>query len=148
MNKSTKAALVWGGLCAILLYRTLPAGVMMSWQVFRQYDIPVMQLVVSVLMPLLPALAPLGCFLALRTTAAERWLAVVILPMVAWLASHVILIVLFYFIAVKSGNVPPYSEGLSAMMLRMLNIGWLSSMLVVALTIAACGYAFWRESRR
>ncbi|MEB7586415.1 hypothetical protein NGC36_14155 [Serratia rubidaea] len=148
MNKLTRSALVWGGLCALLLYRTLPADAIMSWQMFRQYGVPVSQLAANGLVQLLPALVPLGCFFALRANAAERRPAVLTLPVAAWLACHVLLITLLYTIAVKSGGVPPYSEGLSAMMLRMLNIGWLSNVLVAALTIVACGYAFWRESRR
>ena len=108
MNKSTRTALVWGGLCALLLYRTLPADAIMSWQMFRQYGVPVSQLAANGLVQLLPALVPLGCFFALRANAAERRLAVLTLPVVAWL----------------------------------------SNVLVAALTIVACGYAFWRESRR
>ncbi|CAI1072474.1 hypothetical protein [Serratia quinivorans] len=145
MNTASRIALIWGTVCFLLLYSTLPADVIIAWQVFRQYDPPASQLMVYWGTKLLPALVPLGCFLLLGHRVRNNKSLTLLLPFSVWLACQFIIAGFFYVVAVKSGSLPPYSEGLLSFVLRILNIEWLTNSLVSALIVVACSYAFWRE---
>ncbi|MBP2170248.1 hypothetical protein J2125_003440 [Erwinia toletana] len=147
MKNALRAPLVWGIVCFLLLYRTLPADMIMSWQISQQYNVPLSSLLLNGLTQLLPALTPLACFVWLvRHLSTGLWLAL-IAPVVAWFAIQLIIAAVFYFVAVKSGNIPPYAEGFVTALRRMLNLHWASAMVVSVLTIMACSYACWRETR-
>ncbi|MCU5774072.1 hypothetical protein N5923_05745 [Erwiniaceae bacterium BAC15a-03b] len=147
MKNALRAPLVWGIVCFLLLYRTLPADMIMSWQISQQYSVPLSNLLLTILSQLLPALTPLACFVWLvRHLSTGLWLAL-IAPVVAWFAIQLIIAAVFYFVAVKSGSIPPYEEGFVTVLRRMLDIQWIAAMLVTVLTIMASSYACWRETR-
>jgi hypothetical protein len=148
MNIALRAALIWGGVCFLLLYRTLPAEVVILWQVFQQYAPPASLLIVYWGTQMLPALVPLGCFLLLRYRVGSNKSLTLLMPFGIWLVSQFIIAGIFYAVAVKSGNLPPYSESFLSIMRWALTIEWLGNLLVSALTIMACSYAFWREQRK
>lgn len=145
--RNISLALIWGGLCFILLYRTLPAELVLSAQVMHQYGIPVSQMAVGWLVTALPALMPLLCFIALvrrRQAALWPWL---VLPPVAWLLIQFALAVGAGTVMVRAGLTPPWSETVSDLVFRLAMRLWSVHALTVLLTTLACSYACWREYR-
>jgi hypothetical protein len=145
--RQTSVAPIWGGLCFILLYRTLPADLVLSVQLMHQYGIPVSQMAIGWLVTALPALMPLLCFIALTRrgqTALWTWL---VLPPIAWLLCQFALTIIAGIVITRFGLAPPWSETLSDLLFRLAVRLWSVHVLTVLLTTLACGYACWREHR-
>jgi hypothetical protein len=148
MNTRLRAALVWGFVCFLLLYRTLLAEIVLSWQVLQQYDVPAWQLVVTYTANILPALIPLGCFLWLTHKANFSKFYALTLPFIAWLIGSFLLVAILWLITFNISNPPPFSGGFIPMLTQQIaTIYWSSRTLTAAVIILVCGYAFWRERR-
>jgi|SRR5471030_485567 hypothetical protein len=146
INSVLRAALVWGFVCFLLLYRTFPVDIVVSWQVLQQYDLPIWQLIATYTTSILPALVPLGCFVLLARNAKGNKFYVISMPFIAWVITRCLLVVILWIITFKISNQPPYSGGLQNIVTRQIvTMYWTSHTLVSALIIMVCSYAFWRE---
>lgn len=146
MDKALRVALVWGIVCFLLLYCTLPADVVMSWRMRQQFGVPWGQLITGASVKLIPDLIPLLCFVCLAHRIANNklWLFV---PAVGWLIGKFAVVGILYFIALKIANVPHYAEGYFSLLRRVITVDWLIQVSVFVLAIIACSYAWWRETR-
>ncbi|EKN5910193.1 TPA: hypothetical protein RM800_001380 [Yersinia enterocolitica] len=148
MDNYFRPAMVWGSVCFLLLYRTFPLDIIIWGKLYQQYDISMLQLIASFSAQALPALMPLMCFLLMISRATHNKVIILTVPFTAWLISKFIITGVFYFISLKTSNIPPYSEGFLRLVERMLTVDWFTDLLVFMLTIMVCSYAFWREYRK
>lgn len=148
MYTKYKVAAIWGLVCFLLLYRTLLAEMILSWQVIQHYEIPGWQLFVSYATNIVPDLLPLGCFILLTRNANFSKINSIVLPLIAWLIGRFVVVSVMWIITFKISNPPPFSGGLQNMVSEYLvNLFWSINTLTSALIILVCGYAFWRERR-
>ncbi|HBZ15577.1 MULTISPECIES: hypothetical protein [Pantoea] len=148
MNTKLRAALVWGVVCFLLLYRTLLTEIVLSWQVLQQYDVPIWQLVVTYSANIVPACIPLACFVWLTRKAHFTWGFALTLPFIAWLIGSCFVVTILWMITANITSAPPYSAGPAQMITQQIvKLYWTSRTLTAALIILVCSYAFWRECR-
>ncbi len=145
MTKLFRIPLIWGLLCFALLYRTFPSDVIYSWQTYYQYQGYYSQLLVSLILQLVPSLLPLVCFIVFYKKKIMLKSIVLFTPFLLWLASKLVIAVVIYGIALKTGSIDFISESLSSIIKRLYTLDWLLASLTYGLTIVACSYAYWRE---
>ncbi|OTG63552.1 hypothetical protein B9T25_13740 [Acinetobacter sp. ANC 4470] len=134
--------------CFLLLYRTFPSDVVILGQVSQQYGIPIWQPVVTFMANILLALVPLGCFLLLvHKTNVSKFYTITI-PFIVWFISQFFLMIIVLIITFKMSKEPLYTGELQNIITNQLvNMHWFSNILISALIIMVCGYAFWRERK-
>ena len=141
-----KPDIVWGGVCFLLLYRTFPEDVDLWWDVISQWNVPVWQQIVTWSTGILPSLIPICCYIYIKKMQISKKLITVSLPLIFWLLGRFILVAVLWIITFKLGHQPPYSNTWTTIFSQQLVHMYLTShILVSALTIVTCSYAFWRE---
>lgn len=146
MNTKFRIALVWGVICFLLLYRTLLAEVILSWQVLQEYDIPNWQLFTSYASNLLPSLIPLVCFLWLTQNNHFSKIISFTLPLAAWLIGRFIINAILWLITLEISYPPLFSVGFQHIYTyQLVQMYWSLNTLTSVMIILICGYAFWRE---
>lgn len=149
MSLLRRSALIWGGVCFLLLYRTFPADIITSWQLTQHYDIPASPLLWGGIIQVVLALLPMACFLWLGSGCMVYGeLSVLFIPFLAWLSGQFLIAYGIYVWAVKSDRVLPYEQGFLNIAEKMMSFDWLFNVLVSAIIIVTCSYAFYREVYR
>jgi len=147
MDKTFMPALIWGTVCFLLLYCTLPSDFAQWWQVHQQFGVPMLQLLANSMIAVIPALMPLVCYVILSERVSSNKGVILVIPVMAWLIAKLVILGVLYFIAAKTGDMPLYAEGFFSLVGRIVTPHWLINALAYILTIMASSYAFWRECR-